>query len=82
MPCWELFEEQPAAYRHGVLPAEVTARVAVETGTSFGWHRWVGARGRILAVDRFGASAPGGEVTKRLGFTSEHVVAAALEVTA
>jgi transketolase len=82
MPCWKLFEEQPATYRDGVLPPDVTARVAVETGTSFGWHRWVGPRGRILGVDRFGASAPGGEVTKRLGFTSEHVVAAVLEVTA
>jgi transketolase len=81
MPCWELFDEQPAAYRDAVLPPDVTARVAVETGVSLGWHRWVGSRGRIIGVDRFGASAPGGEVTKHLGFTSERVVTAALEVT-
>jgi transketolase len=80
MPSWELFEEQSAAYRDAVLPPDMTARVAVETGVSLGWHRWVGPRGRILSVDRFGASAPGPEVARRLGFTAEHVVAAALEV--
>jgi transketolase len=78
LPCWELFDEQPAAYRDAVLPPAVTARVAVETGTSFGWHRWVGPRGRIVGLDRFGASAPGPEVAKQLGFTVEHVVDAAL----
>jgi transketolase len=80
MPCWELFDEQPAEYRNAVLPPEVGARVAIETGTSLGWHRWVGPRGRIIAIDRFGASAPGPEVAKRLGFTVEHVVATAREV--
>jgi transketolase len=80
MPCWELFDEQPREYRDAVLPPDVTARVAVETGTSLGWHRWVGPRGRIVAIDRFGASAPGPEVAKRLGFTVDHVVASALEV--
>jgi transketolase len=82
MPCWELFDEQPAGYRDAVLPPTVTARVAIETGTSLGWHRWVGPRGRIIALDRFGASAPGAEVAKRLGFTADHVVASALEVLA
>jgi transketolase len=82
MPCWELFEQQPAEYRDAVLPPTVTARVSVETGTSFGWHRWVGAGGRVLGIDRFGASAPGPELARHLGFTIEHVVAAALEVLA
>jgi transketolase len=80
MPCWELFDEQAPEYRDAVLPPEVTARVAVETGTSLGWHRWVGQRGRIVGIDRFGASAPGPEVAKRLGFTVDHVVTSALEV--
>jgi transketolase len=82
MPCWELFDEQPREYREAVLPPNVGARVAVETGTSLGWHRWVGPRGRILSVDRFGASAPGPEVTRRYGFTVDQVVASALEVLA
>ena len=80
MPCWELFDAQPREYRDAVLPPGTTARVAVETGTSFGWHRWVGPAGRIVGLDRFGASAPGPEVAKQLGFTVDHVVATALEV--
>ena len=75
-----LFEEEPAEYRDDVLAAERAARVGIETGISLGWHRWVGPRGGILSIDRFGASAPGPEVTRRLGFTAEHVVTAALEV--
>ena len=58
MPCWELFDEQPAAYRDEVLPPTVGPRLAVEAGVSLGWHRWVGPRGDVLALDRFGASAP------------------------
>ncbi len=80
MPCWKLFDEQPQSYRDAVLPPTVTARVGVETGASLGWHRWVGERGRTLTLDRFGASAPGPEVARRLGFTAEHVVELALEV--
>jgi transketolase len=82
MPCWQLFDAEPAAYRDAVLPPAVTARVAVETGSPLGWHRWVGTRGRVIGLDRFGASAPGAEVTRQLGFTAEHVVATALEVLA
>ena len=80
MPSWELFEEQPAAYRDAVLPPAVAARVAVETGRSLGWHRWVGTRGAVLGLDRFGASAPGPQVARELGFTVDRVVALALEV--
>ena len=82
MPCWRLFEEETAEYRDSVLPPNLGARVAIETGTTLGWHRWVGERGRIIGLDRFGASAPGPEVAKRLGFTAEHVASAALEVLA
>jgi transketolase len=80
MPSWELFAAQDAAWRESVLPRSVTARVAVEAGSSFGWERWVGTRGRVVAIDRFGASAPGEVNLERLGFTVEHVVAAARAV--
>ena len=77
MPCWELFEEQSAEYRESVLPGGVTARLAVEMGCSLGWERWTGASGATVALDRFGASAPGEVVIKELGFTTERVVGAA-----
>ncbi|MBP7693767.1 MAG: transketolase [Anaerolineales bacterium] len=77
LPCWELFREQEAAYRESVLPPAVTARVAVEAGVSLGWHEWVGARGALVTLDRYGASAPAGRVFKELGFTVDNVVAQA-----
>src|SRR5262249_32392068 len=70
---FELFAAQPARYRDSVLPPGMTARVAVEAAFSFGWDRWVGDRGAIVAIDRFGESAPGPEVLRELGITSEHV---------
>src|SRR5213593_2168496 len=70
MPCWELFEEKPPEYREGVLPSSVTTRLAVEMGRSLGWERWVGARGAIISLDRYGASAPGDMVMKEFGFTA------------
>jgi transketolase len=73
MPCWELFAEQPRDYRDEVLPPDVRARVSVEAGISLGWERWVGDAGDSIAIDRFGASAPGTEVLERLGFTAERV---------
>lgn len=82
MPSWELFQRQDAAYRDAVLPPDVTARLAVEAGSSMGWHRWTGSRGAVIAIDRFGASAPGSVVMKAFGFTVENVVAAALAVLA
>ena len=78
MPSWELFSAESAEYREGVLPASVTARLAVEAGCSIGWERWVGPRGDIIAVDRFGASAPGNVVMAEYGFTVDHVVRRAL----
>ncbi len=77
MPCWELFEEQSEKYRESVLPSEVTARLSVEAGISLGWQRWVGNRGASVAIDRFGASAPGDELMKRFGFTAENVASQA-----
>ena len=78
MPSWELFAAETTAYRDSVLPPHVTARLAVEAARSIGWERWVGPRGDILSVDRFGASAPGDVVMKQYGFTTDHVVARAL----
>jgi len=80
MPCWELFEEQSEEYRDHVLPPTVQSRLSLEAGASLGWHRWVGDRGGCLAVDRFGASAPGPEVMKHYGFSPENVVARALKI--
>ncbi|MFA4875213.1 MAG: transketolase [bacterium] len=79
MPCWELFAKQPQKYRDEVLPPNVRARVAVEAGATLGWYRWVGDRGRIIGIDRFGASAPAEVLMKELGFTAEHIVQAAKE---
>jgi transketolase len=77
MPCWELFEAQPADYRESVLPPDVRARLSVEAGVSHGWKRWVGDFGDSVSLERFGASAPGTEVLERLGFTVDNVVAKA-----
>jgi len=82
MPCWELFEAQPPDYQESVLPAAVTARVSVEAGRSTGWERWVGPRGAIVSIDRFGASAPGDVLMKEFGFTADAVVRAAEQVLA
>jgi transketolase len=81
-PSWELFAEQDQAYRDSVLLPEVRARVAVEAGVAQGWRKWVGEQGRILAIDRFGASAPGEVVFKMFGFTPERVAELALEALA
>jgi transketolase len=73
MPCWELFAEQSQDYRDDVIPPDVPARLSVEAGISHGWERWIGDAGASVAVDRFGASAPGDEVLERLGFTAENI---------
>ncbi len=77
MPCWELFEQQPAAYRESVLPSSVRARVAVEQASTFGWAQYVGLDGHIIAMKTFGASAPLKELQVKFGFLTENVVAAA-----
>jgi transketolase len=77
MPCAELFLEQDEAYREAVLPAAVTRRIAIEAGSTGLWHRFVGDRGRIIGLDRFGASAPAGELFEHFGITPDEVVAIA-----
>ncbi|HEV2235018.1 MAG TPA: transketolase, partial [Ktedonobacterales bacterium] len=80
MPSWELFNEQPLAYRAEVLGPAGTPRLAVEAGIAQGWHAYVGERGAVLSIEHFGASAPGNEVLARFGFTVENVVRRALEL--
>ncbi|WP_039041659.1 transketolase [Sporosarcina sp. ZBG7A] len=74
MPSWDRFEEQDAAYKEQVLPKAVTARLSLEMGSSLGWHKYVGNDGDVLAIDTFGASAPGEIVMKEYGFSVENVV--------
>jgi transketolase len=73
MPSWDIFEEQTQAYRDSVLPPDVTARVAVEQASTFGWERYVGQAGRILGMKTFGASAPLKELLRKYGFEPERV---------
>jgi transketolase len=80
MPCMELFEAQDASYREKILPKKVRARVAVEALSSFGWERYVGLDGATVAMESFGASAPGGTLFKNFGFTKEHVAETVKEV--
>jgi len=75
MPSWELFDAQDAAYQESVLPKAVTKRVSVEAGISMGWCKYVGSAGATVAIDRFGASAPGGVCMEKFGFTVDNVVA-------
>ena len=74
MPSVELFEMQSEDYKESVLPKEIKNRVAIEMGSSFGWHRYVGSEGKVIAIDRFGESGKGEEVVEHLGFTVENVV--------
>ena len=73
MPCWELFELQPAEYRNEVLPPAVRKRVTVEAGVSLGWERYAGDEGAIVGIDHFGASAPAPTIFEHFGFTPERV---------
>ncbi len=80
MPSWDIFEQQSRDYRDSVLPPAVTARVAIEQASTFGWERYVGASGRIIGMNTFGASAPLKELQGKFGFEPERVVAAAKEL--
>ncbi len=82
LPCWERFEAQPQAYRDSVLPPDMRKRVGIEAGVSLGWDRWVGPEGAIIAIDRFGASAPAGELFPAFGFSTGHITAVARGVLA
>src|SRR5690606_16426587 len=80
MPCQELFASQSQEYRDGVLPPGLTARVAVEAGHPVGWVRFVGDRGRVVALERGGASAPYEVIYEKLGLTTEAVAQAARDI--
>jgi transketolase len=75
MPSWELFAAQPEHYRHEVLPPGVTVRLGIEAASPFGWERWVGPEGAMLAMERFGASAPGERLFEEFRFTPERAAA-------
>ncbi|RBW69938.1 transketolase [Bacillus taeanensis] len=74
MPSWDRFEAQSKEYKESVLPKEVNVRLGIEMGVSLGWHKYTGDRGDVLAIDRFGASAPGEKIITEYGFTVENVV--------
>jgi transketolase len=82
MPSWDIFEDQPQAYREVVLPPQVTARIAVEQGSTLGWDRYVGPRGKVIGMKTFGASAPLKELQRKFGFEPERIVDLAREMLA
>lgn len=77
MPSWDLFEKQPESYRNEVFPARFAARLAIEAASPFGWERYVGPRGAVLGMNRYGASAPYKVLAEKFGFTKDNVVAKA-----
>ena len=77
MPSWELFRAQKPRYRNSVFPKSAR-KVAIEAGTTLGWREWVGDKGAVVGLDRFGASAPGPVAMEKLGFNVENVVEIAL----
>jgi transketolase len=80
MPCLEVFENQDRAYRETVLPSEIGSRVIVEATVTLPWQGYAGPAGRVIGIDRFGESAPGGVLMETFGFTVERVVEALREV--
>jgi transketolase len=82
MPNTDLFDSQDAAYRASVLPSSCTARVAVEAAVTGGWYKYVGLAGKVVGIDRFGESAPAGQLFDEFGFTVANVLAAIDEVAA
>jgi transketolase len=80
MPCTDLFDGQSDDYREQVLPSSVTARVVIEAGVTETWWRFAGTAGRVIGLDRFGASAPAGDLFKHFGFTADNVVAIAKQI--
>jgi len=81
MPCVSVFAAQDQAWQDAVLPPAVTSRVAIEAGVTDGWWRWVGSRGRVVGIDRFGASAPAKDLFRHFGITAEAVAAAARDIS-
>jgi transketolase len=81
MPSWELFAVQTDSYQASVFPETLKARIAIEVGSTLGWERWVGDQGKIIGLDRFGASAPANQLLAAFGFTAENIVKTALTLT-
>jgi transketolase len=73
-PSWELFREQSKSYRDEVMPPDVKNRVAIEAGSPLGWREWVGDKGEIIGINRFGASAPYQEIYENYGLTAEEII--------
>ncbi len=80
LPCWERFAAAPKSYRDEVLPPSESRRVSIEAGVSMGWDRWVGPEGAIIAIDRYGASAPASALFPAFGFTAAHIASVARRV--
>ena len=80
MPSWEIFEHQSQAYQDSILLLDVTARVAVEQASTFGWERYVSKSGRVIGMKTFGASAPLKELQRKFGFEPERVTEIAKEL--
>ncbi|MBK5247480.1 MAG: transketolase, partial [Peptostreptococcaceae bacterium] len=80
VPSFELFDEQEETYKEEVLPSSVTARIAVEAGSSFGWHRFTGLKGRVIGLDRYGASGKAESLFEAFGFTAENVISVSKEI--
>jgi transketolase len=80
MPSWELFERQKPRYKRSVFPNSVRIRLAVEAGSTQGWHKYVGDRGQVIGIDHFGSSAPGPELMRAYGFTVENICECALDL--
>jgi transketolase len=77
MASFALFARQDGDYRESVLPPSCSTRLGIEAAASFGWERWLGDGGEMIAIDRFGASAPAGTIFEKLGFTADNVYAKA-----
>ena len=80
MPSWELFEKSPEYYKERILPPEIGKRIAVEAGIGMGWEKYTGESGKIISIDKFGASAPGGTVLEKYGISVSNIVEKALEL--
>jgi transketolase len=74
MPSWDRFEKQSPEYKESVIPTDITVRLAIELGSSFGWKEYVGANGKLITIDHFGASAPANKLLEQYGFTVDNIV--------
>jgi transketolase len=80
LPSWDIFEKQPQAYKDEVLPPGVTARLAIEAAAPLGWDRYVGPKGAVIGMTRYGASAPYKVLAEKFGFTAANVIQRAKEL--